>query len=325
MTLINRLLRVGLPTLLGCASALPSLLAFGTPGHMATGSIAFHSLKAQPGGEAVIQAAVQILEHHPFITGPWANQLAQLQPGTVSRAERLFMLAAQWPDEVRSGTWSMKYHHADWHYVNLRYTAGKNTPGPAFAGRLLETLDASLRTLRDPNAGASDRAVALCWVFHQVGDLHQPLHVTALVSKKYPNGDRGGNEFYVRPAVGAAPNNLHSLWDSYGVKRDEDFAGVQDNAVRLISAHPRLNLSELPARAADAFAAIASEESFAYAAAYAYLNGKLKPATEQEAKAGKVKTLPKTYSSNAGAIAARRLAAAGYRMADLLRSSLSPH
>jgi hypothetical protein len=38
---------------------------------------------------------------------------------------------------------------------------------------------------------AERRAVALAWLFHLVGDIHQPLHTTELFSVEYPNGDRG--------------------------------------------------------------------------------------------------------------------------------------
>lgn len=204
MSIRHHLHRIG-PAVLSFLVALPAVLAWSTPGHMATGSVVFKSLETEPGGAAAMAEACRILEQHPFVTGPWAGRLAE--PGAVSRAERLFMLAAQWPDEVRSGAWSARYHHADWHYVNLRYTAGKANPGPVMAGSLLEQVEANLRMVRDTTATGSDRAIALCWVFHLVGDLHQPLHVTALVSKKYPKGDRGGNEFYVRPAAGRAPRS----------------------------------------------------------------------------------------------------------------------
>ena len=39
------------------------------------------------------------------------------------------------------------------------------------------------------------KAMAYCWLFHLVGDIHQPLHCTALFSAEhFPKGDRGGFE-----------------------------------------------------------------------------------------------------------------------------------
>jgi hypothetical protein len=50
--------------------------------------------------------------------------------------------------------------------------------------------------------------VALSWLAHLIGDIHQPLHTGALVSARlYADGDRGGNAIQVRGG------NLHSVWD----------------------------------------------------------------------------------------------------------------
>ena len=38
-----------------------------------------------------------------------------------------------------------------------------------------------------------DKSLHLCWVFHQAGDIQQPLHPVAWFSKALPEGDRGGN------------------------------------------------------------------------------------------------------------------------------------
>jgi hypothetical protein len=51
--------------------------------------------------------------------------------------------------------------------------------------------------------------LALTWLLHLIGDLHQPLHTTALYAVDlFPTGDRGGNDVGVRGAT-----NLHALWD----------------------------------------------------------------------------------------------------------------
>ena len=38
---------------------------------------------------------------------------------------------------------------------------------------------------------AEQRAIALAWLFHLVGDIHQPLHTAQLFTVDYPDGDRG--------------------------------------------------------------------------------------------------------------------------------------
>lgn len=54
--------------------------------------------------------------------------------------------------------------------------------------------------------------MALMHIIHLMGDIHQPLHCTTLVSPHFPFGDRGGNEIEVR--ADGVKTNLHSLWDS---------------------------------------------------------------------------------------------------------------
>ena len=80
----------------------------------------------------------------------------------------------------------------------------------------LETTVLQFRTLSD-----AERAVALCWLLHLLGDLHQPLHTTQLIAPGYlAAGDRGGNEIGVRNRSVAA-RDLHALWDgAAGSSRD---------------------------------------------------------------------------------------------------------
>jgi S1/P1 Nuclease len=54
---------------------------------------------------------------------------------------------------------------------------------------------------------------SLAWLFHLVGDIHQPLHTAQLFTVDYPNGDRGGNEICVRVTQAGRPMDLHRFWD----------------------------------------------------------------------------------------------------------------
>jgi len=60
---------------------------------------------------------------------------------------------------------------------------------------------------------AERKAIALSWLFHLVGDVHQPLHTAQLFTVEYPNGDRGGNEICVRVTQGRQATDLHRFWD----------------------------------------------------------------------------------------------------------------
>src|SRR5262249_56525430 len=71
-----------------------------------------------------------------------------------------------------------------------------------------------MRTSTDTEA----KALAMSWVIHLMGDLHQPMHVT-------DRGDRGGNEFNVtyhgrtrgresKSSGAPTQGELHSVWGS---------------------------------------------------------------------------------------------------------------
>lgn len=97
-----------------------------------------------------------------------------------------------------------------WHYVTV--PAGKTyadvgAPPQGDAYTALRDFEA---TLRDPDAEAGEKALALRFAVHIIADLHQPLHVG--------NGtDRGGNDFDVE--FFGETTNLHRLWDSQMIDR----------------------------------------------------------------------------------------------------------
>jgi hypothetical protein len=65
--------------------------------------------------------------------------------------------------------------------------------------------------LADPHTDREERLVALKFVLHLVGDLHQPLHAA-------DDHDAGGNRKRV-VAEGYRPGNLHYFWDTEFVER----------------------------------------------------------------------------------------------------------
>ncbi|TVP96125.1 MAG: hypothetical protein EA381_17700, partial [Planctomycetaceae bacterium] len=63
--------------------------------------------------------------------------------------------------------------------------------------------------LGSADASASDRALAICWLAHLVGDSHQPCHAGSLYAEVvFPEGDRGANSIRTRQS-----RNMHALWD----------------------------------------------------------------------------------------------------------------
>lgn len=114
--------------------------------------------------------------------------------------------AANWPDFMKSDPSPFWQKTADpWHYVTVpvgkTYDEAEHPP----EGDAVTALARYSAVLRDRRASPADRQIALRFVVHLVGDLHQPLHAG--------NGtDRGGNDR--RVTFFGRSTNLHSVWDS---------------------------------------------------------------------------------------------------------------
>ena len=118
--------------------------------------------------------------------------------------------AANWPDWMRSDPapfWQKT--STPWHYVTLNGVVYDHAPPE---GDALEALQRFTKTLQDPTASLADKQLALRFVVHLVGDLHQPLH-------NGKGSDRGGNE--VKLTWFGKPANLHSVWDSLMVDDEQ--------------------------------------------------------------------------------------------------------
>jgi hypothetical protein len=128
--------------------------------------------------------------------------------------------AATWPDEMRSAPGDFWQKTATpWHYVTLNGIIYDHAPSE---GDALEALNRFSKTLQDPQASLADKQLALRFIVHLVGDLHQPLH----------NGkccDKGGND--VKVTFFGKPTNLHAVWDAQLV--DEEQLSFTELAAKL--------------------------------------------------------------------------------------------
>jgi hypothetical protein len=131
----------------------------------------------------------------PATTQRKVAALLELEPGAT------LVSVASWADQVRSP------QTAAWHYVNFapeagcKYSDGRDCPdGRCVVGALGRQLQ---RLQMGPSP--EERLLALKWIVHLVGDVHQPLHAS-------PAGNKGGNLLQVR-AFGRG-TNLHAVWDS---------------------------------------------------------------------------------------------------------------
>lgn len=123
-------------------------------------------------------------------------ELLSLEPGAT------LVSISTWADEIRSP------ETARWHYVNLPrdanclYRAERDCKG---GDCVVSAIDTQLKVLASGSATPEAKLLALKYVVHFVGDVHQPLHSAF-------GDDRGGNQYQVQ-AFGRG-TNLHSLWDS---------------------------------------------------------------------------------------------------------------
>ena len=110
-------------------------------------------------------------------------------------------MISTWADEMRSDE---KYKStSNWHYINIE--AGKKVEPKNIEGLALETIQKQTSILKNKKSTKEQKAEAIKWLVHLVGDLHQPLHA-GLAS------DRGGNQVDL-PWFGRTVN-LHEIWDS---------------------------------------------------------------------------------------------------------------
>lgn len=115
---------------------------------------------------------------------------------------------SNWPDFIKSDTTDTWRHASPWHYVNIEGELSKadftsklsQAQGPS----LYTQIPAMMEQIRNKSLAPEQRRVALYWLIHLVGDLHQPLHVGRAE-------DLGGNRIKVTWFGDTV--NIHNLWD----------------------------------------------------------------------------------------------------------------
>src|ERR1051325_4737614 len=173
--------------------AIPGL-AWNRAGHMTIAAMAYdkvHSL-----APATVTRVIAILQQHPQYESRWKPQLSGMSQQDQERF--LFMLAARWPDDIRGDA---AFDHPKWHYIDYPYKPpGKPASVLAPAPEAENMAVAFKNNVQIVQSAAPDdqKAVALCWIFHLMGDSPQPLHAVSLFTKHFPDGDRGGNLIFVK-------------------------------------------------------------------------------------------------------------------------------
>jgi hypothetical protein len=210
--------------------SLQGAFAWDSVGHRVSAAIANNYLSGNSKTELL-----KILQQHPRYQQDFLEQM----PASIARGSEevrfvwLLGQAAFWPDITRGlpEVERERYNRANWHYIDGAWLrgqaqiqgntyigvapfddiAGKNAQSirnEASVDNVMAALDYNTVLLADSQASLPQRAVALCWVLHLIGDIHQPLHTGSLYStNRFSSGDRGGN------GIETDERNLHARWD----------------------------------------------------------------------------------------------------------------
>ncbi|HXV93276.1 MAG TPA: S1/P1 nuclease, partial [Pseudonocardia sp.] len=192
-------------------TASDAALAWHDTGHMLVGQIAY--LRLTPAAKAHVDALL--------ITPPGKRPLIHLcagyyRPETCEKTYDPITIGV-WMDDFRGD--SLNDSYAPWHYINFRPVfdgvpkRSNVGPGP---DNVLARINWAIDTLRAGTRSARKDAETLGFLYHLVGDVHQPLHAATRYTAALPDGDAGGNGFEIVMPAQAGVANLHALWDAAG-------------------------------------------------------------------------------------------------------------
>lgn len=155
--------------------------------------------------------------------GPLGHRLVaelaerQLDPAIVPELHRLLdesgasslVAVANWADDVREGVdgEELSRRTKRMHFVNFADAHCQFEPARICADGecVVAAIESLAKVLADRSKPVGERAQALRFLVHFVGDVHQPLHASY-------RPDRGGNLFQIR--YRGEGTNLHAIWDS---------------------------------------------------------------------------------------------------------------
>jgi len=304
MIMLRRLLVILIATL-GLAWTAPAL-AWGDAGHRTVCEIAWRNLT--PTAQAEVR---RLLGAHPVI------------PVRAPRNRELGW-ACTYPDNVVAG--GPQRRSAE-HFVNYPRSLMAVAPGSGCGGATLCVISAILADygrLRNTALSDEDRAEALIYLGHWLGDIHQPLHSSF-------QDDQGGNEVNSR---GLCTRSLHSTWDTcmlvqrvYGDDTSPSIPAVQTVAANWSGAvtdgERALWLSSAPWQwSAESYAVtIAPATNYCTMA-----SGGCRYSAAAMAFGGQRETVTvdKDYIDRAMPIIQRRITQGGIRLAHIINLALDP-
>ena len=295
------------PVLLGglvlaCLSlAASDARAWGNEGHRIICQIALDRLT--PDGQQLVEA---IRANLSSVQDPFDNCPSCQDAHPDDGRSMSFQAGCLWADEARRDTFKGTY---EYHFINV--PQGETDVDLA---RDCAALDCAVIAIQryaryialppEGSRGRERRVLALRFLGHFVGDLHQPLHVGFIE-------DLGGNRIDVQwdTGSGTISRNLHSVWDSGILRRAGLTSQTQDG--------PPLN-SEITASEVAAWAtfdvAAWAEESFDAARSVAYTKPDGQLVVDGD-------LLSDAYFAAARPVVVEQIKKAGIRLAHLINAA----
>ena len=208
-----------------------NLLAWDSTGHRLSAAVALNFVEMN-----TRDTLFEILAAHPRYQQDFIDAIPDFIDADNQSQLQQWLLgqAAYWPDIARGlpDAERRRFNRPPWHYTDGAWVrdhaqlqgnvyvdlerfediAGmprEDVISEADVSNVTTAIDYNTRVLIDSSRPASDRAIALCWVLHLMGDIHQPLHAGSLFSPVlFDTGDRGGN------GIAIGDDTLHGRWDS---------------------------------------------------------------------------------------------------------------
>lgn len=289
---------------------------------------------------ACAAAALACLAHHPahawgddghkivgLIASHYLDAAVKSQVTAILAGDQTHLVPAT--DIASEATWADKYRDSDrpngprytqthnWHFVDIELNSPDQdvacnhhpvvpagTPASQADANdcVVDKIDQFTAELANPATPADERRMALEFLLHFVGDLHQPLHAS-------DDHDKGGNAKKVK-GPGMAASNLHSYWDTPFVT-----ALGTDNTAIANALVAQITAAQL-AQWRQGTTADWAQESFKLAKDEAY--GKL-PAPQANGSYA----LDSGYVGNAQQVVRQQLSRAGVRLAVVLNQALA--
>ncbi len=243
---------------------------------------------------------------------------SKLTPAATKALERLvkigtdvktntFVTVSCYPDDFKND------EDRAWHYINYHFRSdGKETSNKPEDKNVVWAIEKFTAVLENAKAPDNEKAQAIRYLVHFVGDIHQPMHAIARDTDAFPAGDRGGNDFKIKPIEGWGDRpvgNLHALWD-FGCGEfkpiprplsPEGLDKIKSIAKSITDEYPEDKLGELGSSKPGDWV----NESCALAKTQAYALGENSTPSEDYLKRGRE-------------TCRRRAALAGYRLASVL-------